>query len=85
MGNKCYGILFLAPNYNTMDRLGKKPYSLERQGMKPALNQMGQFVGTASKLGLLATLIYFIYKRFSSGQWRKWNTSGCADTTHTVL
>ena len=76
--------MFLAPNYNTMDRLGKKPYSMHNQGMRPALNQMGDSVSTVSKGGLGFGLGYLFWKS-RSGQSKKWHTTDCIDTDYTVL
>ena len=67
-----------------MDRLGSKPYSMHNQGMKPALNQMGRSVSTASKFGIGFALGMLFY-RFSSGQLKKWHTTDCVDTDYTVL
>ena len=67
-----------------MDRLGSKPYSMHNQGMRPALNQMGRSVSTASKFGIGFALGMLFY-RFSSGQLKKWHTSDCVDTDSTVL
>ena len=67
-----------------MDRLGSKPYSMHNQGMRPALNQMGNSVSTVSKVGLGFGLGYLFY-RFSSGQLKKCHTTDCVDVEHTVL
>ena len=75
--------LFLAPYYNAMDRLGRKPHSLHNQGMRPALNQMGESVRTASKVGLLIGVGHLLY-RFSSGQMKKLHNQPYIDVTNTL-
>ena len=80
--------MFLAPNYNTdmgSERYRSKPVSLERHGMRPALNQIDDFGNGMLRLGFLALLGHFLYKRFSSGQLKKWHSDGCIEADHTVL
>ena len=53
--------------------------------MRPALNQIDDFGNGMLRLGFLALLGHFLYKRFSSGQLRKWHSDGCIEADHTVL
>ena len=75
-GNKCYGILFLAPNYITDMRTKSKiaHYHMRNSeygtGMDIQLNQLSNSFSALLKMGIGALIGYYIHKLTRSGRLR---------------